>query len=154
MPGITFTYVSASQYDPAGDVFALPPQSGLTFTKEVQLTGSTTGSGSLPGYGTYPIWVCDAPTAVIAAYGKYVLSGSSTVQLVMAKNGSALQSTVLAVTSSLNFFGSTDTLQSATLNTGSTLCTQLQPGDTIGYRYGTVGNAPGVGVFTVVLQRF
>lgn len=154
MPGQTFTFVSAGQYDTAGDVMGVTPARGVdTFTKEVILWGSCTNASTAMA-GTWPIYIADAPTALIAAYARVATNGSSTLQIVTAIGSTALQSAATVATSAFTVTVSTDTTISAGLNTGSTRLTQLQQGDAFGLRTGTVGACMPIGVVTLVLQRF
>lgn len=155
MPGLVYNYVSATQQDQISYSYQVnPPLTPMTFTKEFYMIGSTlVGSGPYTNQGTINMWNCDANTALLGAFVRYSVSGSTTGQLVVAKQSNALNSVTTACTSTFNMFGSADVLTSATLNTSTTLL-QFQQGDAVGLRYGTPANLVPVGVVTMILQRY
>jgi hypothetical protein len=154
MPGQTFTFVSAGQFDPASDAYAVTPARFLdTFTKEIVLWGSCLNA-SAGEAGTYPIYIADAPTALVACYARIATNGSTNLQIVTAIGSTPLQSATTVATSAFTVNTSTDTTISAGLNSGSTRLTQLQQGDAFALRTSVVGPCFPIGVVTLVLQRF
>lgn len=154
MPGIVYAFTSASQYDLAGDVMGVTPAQGaVTFTKEFIMTGSCMNASTGQG-GTYPMYIADANTALIACYARIATNGSTNFQIITAKGSTPLQSATTAATSTFTVNTSTDTTISAALNTGSTTLTQLVQGDAFGLRTSVVGPCFPLGVVTLVLQRY
>jgi hypothetical protein len=117
-----------------------------------QLLGSAATLWSPWAQTAIPVFLPDANYAVVGAWCRPEVVGSTTVNLVHAIASTPLGSSVNIMQSTFNMSGAVDVNQTGIIVTGSTI-TNIAPGDVLGLRANTPGAASGQAVFTIVLQR-